>query len=72
MSITDNPLDDFIRNECELEDEQEDAPVCSCCDQPITSRWAVYYNDQWVCKECEPEFWEDVRSDFLERTRANG
>lgn len=26
---------------------------------------AVYYNDQWICRECETEFWLDIREDFL-------
>lgn len=23
------------------------------------------YNDQWICRECETEFWLDIREDFL-------
>lgn len=42
-------------------------PVCEKCKQPIQQEKAIYYNDQWICEECESEFWEDIRSDFLER-----
>lgn len=42
-------------------------PVCAKCKQPIQQEKAIYYNDQWICEECESEFWDDIRSDFLER-----
>lgn len=46
----------------------EDLPICEICGEPIQQEKAVYYNDQWCCRDCEEEFWREIREDFLERT----
>lgn len=66
MSWTDDPERDFDRYDRELADKLDRLPRCCCCDEPIQQEEAIYYNDQWCCKECESEFWDDIREDFLE------
>lgn len=65
---TDDPLYDFDRYDAEQESRIEELPICECCGNPIQQERAVYYNDQWCCEECEHDFWQDIREDFLERT----
>ena len=52
------------------EEEQERClatlPLCSICKNHIQQEKAVYYNDQWCCEDCESEFFECIREDFLE------
>lgn len=40
-------------------------PACEICDEPITEDDAIYYNDQWCCRNCERSFWDNIREDFL-------
>lgn len=68
MSYTDDPLADFARYDAEQEEQLEKMPVCECCGEPIQQEMAIYYNDQWCCGECESDFWQNIREDFLERT----
>lgn len=70
MTFTDNPIADFERHDREKEKALSMLPVCECCGNPIQQKKAVYYNDQWCCKECEEIFWLNIRDDFLED--ANG
>ena len=56
----------FVRHEAEQEKKLAELPVCEICGEPIQQEKAVYYNDQWICEECEAEFWESIREDFLE------
>lgn len=67
MVYTDDPLSDFERYDAQKQKELDELPVCSCCGEPITQDVAVYYNDQYSCKDCEGHFWVDIRSDFLVR-----
>lgn len=48
-----------------MEDELENLPVCSKCGHPIQQDVAVYYNHQWICEDCESDFWQDIREDLL-------
>lgn len=57
----------WVEHDLEQERWLESLPVCEKCKQPIQQEKAIYYNDQWICEDCESEFWEDIRSDFLER-----
>lgn len=41
-------------------------PVCDKCKRIIQQKKAVYYNDTWICEDCEADFWFDIRADFLE------
>ena len=45
-------------------------PKCSVCDETIFQSHAVYWNetDEWVCEECEWDFWKQIRKDYLQRT----
>lgn len=54
------------RHDSEQQAKLEQLPVCSKCREPIQQEKAVYYNDQWICADCEADFWLDIRSDFLE------
>ena len=69
---TDNPIADFVRHDAEQQAKLDKLPVCECCKEPIQQEKAIYYNDQWCCEECEEEFWQNIREDFLERTDADG
>lgn len=66
MMFTDNPVRDFHAYDSEQERQLEKLPICEKCKNPIQQEKAVYYNDQWICENCESEFWEDIREDFLE------
>lgn len=46
-------------------------PVCTCCGEPIQQEKAVNYDDKWFCVNCEHYIWDDIRSDYFERTEAN-
>ena len=69
---TDNPILDFQRNDAEQQEQLDKLPICECCGEPIQQEKAIYYNDQWCCIDCEEEFWQNIREDFLERTDADG
>ena len=64
---TDNPIADFERHDAEQQAQLDKLPICECCKEPIQQEKAIYYNYQWCCEECEREFWQDIREDFLER-----
>ena len=65
MKRMDN-LDLFERHDAEQERKLQKLPVCDKCKNPIQQEKAVYYNDQWICEECEFDLWNDIREDFLE------
>ena len=65
MRLEDN-LDRFERYDAEQERQLQKLPICDKCKNPIQQEKAVYYNDQWICEECESDFWNDIREDFLE------
>ena len=53
-----------------VKDRQADGfPRCNRCGGIIWEEKAVHYNDKWICWECEGDFWNDIRTDFLEETR---
>ncbi len=58
----------FEMHEAEQERKLARLPICDCCKEPIQQEKAVYYNDQWCCEECEWDFWQAIRKDFLENT----
>lgn len=64
---TDNPIADFVRHDAEQQAKLDKLPVCECCKEPIQQEKAIYYNDQYCCEDCESEFWQNIREDFLER-----
>lgn len=66
MVYTDDPIRDFENCEREIQRRLQTLPLCECCEEPIQQERAVYYNGQWVCEECESDFWRDIREDFLE------
>lgn len=55
------------RHDNEKEKWLESLPVCEKCKNPIQQEKAIYYNDQWICEDCENDFWQDIRADFLEK-----
>lgn len=65
MQIPDN-YDRWASHDAEREAQLQRLPICEKCKNPIQQEKAVYYNDQWICEECESEFWLDIREDFLE------
>lgn len=65
MHYTDDPISDFNVWDAEQNKRLESLPVCECCGEPIQQEKAVYYNDQWICENCESDFWADIREDFL-------
>lgn len=72
MCYTDNPILDVEQHDAEQQAKLDKLPVCECCGEPIQQEKAIYYNDQWCCIDCEEEFWQNIREDFLERTDADG
>ena len=72
MYFTDNPVADAERYAAEQEEELEKLPICECCGEPIQQEKAIYYNDQWCCEDCEHDFWQNIRDDFLESVNADG
>ena len=58
----------FAMHDAEQEKRLERLPVCEYCGEPIQQEKAIYYNDQWCCKEHEWDLWQDIREDFLENT----
>ena len=72
MSYTDDPISDAELYAAQQDRRLDRLPVCACCGEAIQQEKAVYYNDQWCCEDCESDFWQDIREDFLERIDANG
>lgn len=66
MQWTDDPVLDAERYFEQQDERLNVLPVCEVCGEPIQQEKAVYYNDQWCCEDCESDFWNDIRSDFLE------
>lgn len=66
MMWTDDPEFDFDRYESEQIERIERLPVCCCCKEHIQQEAALYYNDQWVCEDCEDDFFREViKEDYL-------
>lgn len=68
MFYTDDPVSDFERYDAEQERKLKMLPKCCECDEHIQQSRAVYYDGKWCCKECESDFWQKIRDDFLENT----
>lgn len=69
--MTDNPMHDFDVWDSQMAKKEAMLPVCSCCGEPIHQEKAAYYSDQWICEDCEEDFWQDIRSDFMEWVNAD-
>jgi formylmethanofuran dehydrogenase subunit E len=63
--IRDN-YDMWEQHDREEQAKLDELPVCEICQEPIQQEKAIYYNDQYCCEECEREFWQNIREDFLE------
>lgn len=72
MYFTGDPSGDYARYDAEMEDRLKMLPVCDCCGEHIQQEKAIYYNGQWCCEECESDFWQDIREDFLESVEDDG
>lgn len=68
--MTNDPIHDFLIRDAEQEEAASRLPECSCCGSTIYESHAIYYNGQWCCENCEYEFWQDIRDDFLEKVDA--
>lgn len=66
MAWSNDPIADFEAYDAEQSKKLESLPLCEICGEPIQQEKAVYYNNQWCCEECEAEFWQGIREDFLE------
>ena len=64
--MSDNPFADLQAHEAYMDRLLSRLPCCDRCGEPIQQDKAVYYNNQWICAECEHDFWDDIREDFLE------
>lgn len=65
MVWTDDPIADAQTYMDEQEEWLQSLPKCECCGEPIQQEKAICYNDQWCCRDCEPDFFESIRDDFL-------
>ena len=65
---TDDPVADYERYSAEQDRRLSKLPRCSCCKEPIQQEKAVCYEGRWSCEECEIEFFNNIREDFLEET----
>lgn len=54
------------RHDREQEKWLDSLPVCDKCKRPIQQDKAVYYNDQWICEDCEEEFAEEIKDELFE------
>lgn len=68
MSYIRDNFDLFDQYDREQNRKLAELPICDVCGEPIQSEKAVYYNDMWCCKNCEKDFWQEIREDFLENT----
>ena len=68
MSWTDDPVADFERYDAEKERWLARRPICCICKEHIQEDKMIYYNGNQCCplSECEDEFWQKIREDFLE------
>lgn len=53
------------KHDAEQEEKLSKLPICSCCKERIQQESAIHYNNKWWCEECEDEFWQSIRKDFL-------
>lgn len=68
---TDDPIADYERYIEAQEQKLEMLPKCSCCDEPIQQEKAVCHEGKWWCEDCEMDFLDIIREDFLELTEFN-
>lgn len=68
MGWTDDILADFEKHDAKKEKWLESRPICCVCGEAIQEEQMIYYNDQHCHPliECESEFWQGIREDFLE------
>lgn len=52
MTWTDDPIRDWDRHCEQQERELAKLPVCSECDEPITSDYCYYINGEYICEDC--------------------
>ena len=66
--FTDDPIADFNANEHEKWKWLARRPICCICKESIQEEKMIYYNGKHCCPldECEWEFWQVIRKDFLE------
>lgn len=64
MFYTDNPVADAENNLDYQERQLAKLPHCGCCKEPIQQEQAIFY-DKWYCEDCEDEFFDVVRKEFL-------
>ncbi len=70
MFYSNDPASDFERHDAEKEKWLASRPICCICKEAIQDEKMIYYNDQHChpLYECELEFWQNIREDFLENT----
>ena len=57
---TDDPIADFMAHDAEQQAEMEKLPLCSICESPITSAFALHMYNEWICDECIEDMKEEV------------
>lgn len=63
--MSENPIADAREKDMSDEEWLKTLPICHCCKNPIQQTEAVYYNDMWVCEDCESSLWTCIRHDYL-------
>lgn len=66
MYRTDEPLEDFIRYENELDKIQALLPTCCECGEKIQDDYLYEINDMTVCEECLENNYKKETSDYVE------
>lgn len=74
MGWTDNPARDWEQHQRDLDRKEEEyrlmhpRPRCYVCDCVIESEYAVKYDGDFYCEDCEEIIWTDILRDrFVEK-----
>jgi hypothetical protein len=59
--------DEFVLHEADQDEKLKDRPCCCSCDEHIQEEFAIQYNGDWYCKDCEDVFFDVLRQQYKER-----
>jgi len=65
------PYQEFGRYEAHEEQELENLPCCECCGEIIQQERAIHYEGSWICEDCELEFWNEIKEEYMEFVRRD-
>ena len=66
MFRTDDPIEDFLRHDAELQRELDKLPKCDYCNKPITGDFLFDINGDILCEGCLNDNFRKAVEDYVE------